>query len=91
MGNMIRPNDIVMHQPSGETWVVAGVHYDGKTLIPMGYPFPSLANTNDCILVESRYLTHPQEASVIKNLRNRGLEAYIDVKSAMLHGLLPEV
>ena len=91
MGNMIRPNDIVMHQPSGETWEVAGVHYDGKTLIPKRYPFPSVANTNDCVLVESNYPTKPQERVVIKVLRVEGLEAYIDLESAMLHGLLPEI
>lgn len=40
MSDRIRPNDVVLHKPSGEKWVVAGVHYDGKTLIPKGYPFP---------------------------------------------------
>lgn len=88
MSMKIRPNDIVFHKPSGEKWVVAGVHYDGETFIPMGYPFPSLAKTEDCELVESHYETEPQEENVIRALMGHGLESYVDVRSAMLHGIL---
>lgn len=88
MDNRIRPNDIVLHKPTGEKWVVAGVHYDGKTLVPMGYPFPSIADTDDCELVESRHTYQPQEENVIRSLLAHGMESYVDAKSAMLHGIL---
>ena len=39
MNDRIRPNDVVLHKPTGEKWVVAGVHYDGKTLIPRDIHF----------------------------------------------------
>lgn len=88
MDNRIRPNDIVLHKPTGEKWVVAGVHYDGKTLVPMGYPFPSIADTDDCELVESHHTYQPQEENVIRSLLAHGMESYVDAKSAMLHGIL---
>lgn len=88
MTDRIRPNDVVLHKPSGETWVVAGVHYDGKTFVPMGYPFPSIANVEDCELVESHYTHIPQEENVIRSLMAHGMESYVDVRSAMLHGIL---
>lgn len=81
-------NDIVFHKPSKEKWVVVGVHFDGKTLIPKGYPFPSIAKTEDCELIESRYLTELQSKDTIKALREHGLEAYIDIRSAMFHGVI---
>lgn len=88
MSDRIRPNDVVLHKPSGEKWVVAGVHYDGKTLIPKGYPFPSIADVSDCELIESNYKTYPQEEAVIKILMEHGLESYVDARSAMFHGVL---
>lgn len=88
MSTKIKPNDIVLHKPSGEKWVVAGVHYDGNTFIPMGYPFPSVAKIEDCELIESRYTIEPQEDNVIRALIKHGLESYIDVRSAMLCGIL---
>ena len=88
MNDRIKPNDVVLHKPSGEKWVVAGVHYDGKTLIPMGYPFPSIANTADCELLEGNYICKSQSVDVIKALMNSGLESYVDARSAMLHGIL---
>ena len=88
MNTRIRPNDIVLHKPSGEKWVVAGVHYDGNTLIPKGYPFPSVAKIEDCELLESGYITKPQEENVIRTLMEHGLESYVDVKSALLYGIL---
>lgn len=84
----IRPNDIVLHKPTGEKWIVAGVHNDGKSLIPKGWPFPTVAKTEDCELLEERYTTKPQEESVIKVLMEEGMQAYVDVRSAMLHGIL---
>ena len=87
MSAKIKPNDIVLHKPSGEKWIVAGVHYDGNTLIPMGYPFPSIAKTEDCELIESRYEFEPQKENVIKELMGYGLESYVDVKSAMFYGI----
>lgn len=88
MEDRIRPNDVVLHKPTGEKWVVAGVHYDGRTLIPMGYPFPSIANTADCELLERHYEGKPQDENTIKILIDRGLESYIDARSAMFHGIL---
>lgn len=88
MGDRIRPNDIVLHKPSGERWVVAGVHFDGCTLIPKGYPFPSVAKTEDCELLESHYVSSPQEEGVIRTLMEHGLNAYIDVRSALLYGII---
>ena len=88
MRTEIKPNDIVLHKPSGEKWVVAGVNaYDGK-LIPKGYPFPSIANISDCELIEGNYEFEHQEEVVIKALMQCGLKAFVDVRSAMLHGLL---
>lgn len=88
MNDRIRPNDVVLHKPSGEKWVVAGVHYDGKTLIPMRYPFPSIADVADCELLEGNYTSKAQEENVIKSLMAHGLESYVDARSAMLHGIL---
>ena len=88
MSDRIRPNDVVLHKPSGEKWVVAGVHYDGKTLIPKGYPFPSIADVSDCELIESNYKSNPQDELVIKTLMNHGLLSYVDARSALFHGIL---
>ena len=49
----IKPNDIVLHKPSGEKWVVCGVNYNKGQLIPCGYPFPTVAWIDDCVLMES--------------------------------------
>lgn len=84
----ILPNDIVFHKPSGETWVVCGVNRNNQKLIPKGYPFPSLANIADCELIERRYEIEPQSEDDIKSLQRHGLTSYIDVKSAMLHGII---
>lgn len=43
MRNRIMPNDTVKHRPSGEIWVVCGVNHESGSLVPMGYPFPSIA------------------------------------------------
>ncbi|MCM1327295.1 MAG: hypothetical protein NC094_11965 [Bacteroidales bacterium] len=85
---MIRPNDIVKHIPTGEEWVVCGVDHAKGELIPCGYPFPSIAKASDCELVESRYIKEPQSEERIKALQKEHLERFIDVKSAMFHGMI---
>lgn len=86
MRDVIKPNDIVLHKPSGEKWVVAGVNYDEGRLIPMGYPFPSLAKIEDCELLERRYEFEPQEESIINAFINRGLSSFVDARSTMYLG-----
>lgn len=73
---MIRANDIVLHRPTGEKWLVCGVDYDRGRLIPCGYPFPSIADISDCELIESRSL--PQDEEYKKSLRDYGLESFIE-------------
>jgi hypothetical protein len=46
----LKTGDVVLHKPSGETWVVAIV--DGDDLMWCGWP-PGMARTSDCELVES--------------------------------------
>jgi len=62
-------------------------HEQGK-LIPFGYPFPTLANTEDCKILEAHYELEPQSAKAIDALKKRGLESFIDVRSAMLCGVI---
>lgn len=88
MRTQIKPNDIVLHKPSGEKWVVAAVNIEDGKLIPMGYPFPSLANMADCELLEMGYDNRYQEESIIKYLKDHGMMSFIDVRSAMFHGIL---
>lgn len=85
---MIRPSDVVLHKPSGEKWVVCGVNYDEGKLIPCGYPFPSLANINDCELIEEGYTAHGQPKEYIEALMKHGLINFVDVRAAMFHGIL---
>ena len=66
-GMKIRPNDIVFHKPSGEEWVVCGVNYDTGELIPCGYPFPSIARIDDCVLVKS--CNKPQTEEMKKSVK----------------------
>lgn len=73
---MIKANDVVLHKPTGETWVACGVHKDGKTLIPCGWPFPRIAKISDCELLEQRNM--PQTFNQICDLRFCGLVGYID-------------
>ena len=85
---MIRPNDVVLHKPSGEKWVVCGVDHSKDELIPCGYPFPTLAKISDCVLIEERYYIEPQTEVQIQALRIHGLDRFIDVRSAMFHGVI---
>ena len=88
MSDRIQPNDIVKHIPTGEEWVVCGVNLSSGKLIPCGYPFPTTADISDCELVEKRYHIEPQSEEQIKALQKEGLTNFIDVTSAMFHGLL---
>ena len=84
----IKPNDTVLHRPSGETWVVAGVNHSTGELIPYGYPFPSIGKIADCELLEKGCETKPQEEHVIKTFQDMGLVNFIDTRSAMFHGII---
>ena len=85
---MIRPSDVVLHKPTGETWVVCGVDHEKVELIPCGYPFPTLAKLTDCELVEECYTAKGQPEEYIKALQERGLTRFIDVRAAMFHGII---
>ena len=59
---MIKADDVVLHKPSGETWVVCGVDRAASELIPCGYPFPTIAKLSDCELVSpSKTTKQPRE------------------------------
>ena len=59
---MIKADDLVLHKPSGETWVVCGVDPAAGELIPCGYPFPTVAKLADCELVRpSKTTKQPRE------------------------------
>ena len=83
---MIKPNDIVIHKPSGEKWVVCGVDYRTGELIPCGYPFPTLAKISDCELVEERYHIMAQTEEQIKALQREGLDRFIVSRHYMKGG-----
>lgn len=84
----IMPNDIVHHDPSGEIWTVAGCNYKTREVIPFGYPFPTIGKMEDCTIIERRYEGEPQSEEVIKEFRKRGMENFIDIRSAMFHGIV---
>lgn len=84
----IRPSDVVLHKPSGETWVVCGVNRECGQLIPCGYPFPSVAKIEDCELLEEHYTEKGQPEEYIKALEAHGYESYIDPIAAMFHSFL---
>ena len=84
----IMPGDYVKHNPSGEKWVVCGVNYEQGKLVPVGYPFPALANIADCTLVEKRYDKDGQDLEFIKALKKAGLPSFIDEPSVMLYHVL---
>ena len=72
----IRPNDFVRHIPSDEEWCVCGVNYEKNSLIPCGYPFPTMAKISDCKLLESRNMA--QEDSMKEALLEYGLGNYVE-------------
>lgn len=84
----IKPNDIVLHIPSGEKWMVCGVNEERGELIPCGYPFPSIAKIKDCILQVKAYEMEPQTPREINALLAEGLTSFIDRRSAELHGMI---
>lgn len=84
----IKPNDTVLHRPTGETWVVAGVNLTTGELVPCGYPFPSVAKIADCELLEKGYEAKPQGEDVIAAFQKEGMLNFIDAKSAMFHGII---
>ena len=88
MRQIIMPSDVVLHRPTGETWTVCGVDHKAGRLIPCGYPFPTVARIEDCEVIERHYETQYQTEEQIKALRKHGLTSFIDVKSAMFHGLI---
>lgn len=47
----LRTADVVLHKPTGETWLVAYAEEDGKHLMPCGWP-PSRASVSDCFVLE---------------------------------------
>ena len=76
----IEPNDIVLHKPSGEKWVVAGVNAAEGLLIPKGWPFPTIAKISDCEVIEkSRPEFAFQDPDVIAELLKRGLRGFINI------------
>lgn len=85
---IIQPNDIVKHIPTGEELTVYGVNYAEGKLIPCGYPFSKTVNISDCEIIEKRYQYKPQEKEQIEALQKEGLTNYIDVMSAMFHGII---
>ena len=76
---MIRSNDVVLHKPSGEIWVVCGVDHSKGELIPCGYPFPTLAKISDFELIEEHYSIEPQTEEQIQALRKHGLDRFVEV------------
>lgn len=84
----IMPNDTVLHKPSGEKWVVAGVNHATGELCPMGYPFPSVAKIADCEIIEKGYEAEFQSEEIIKAFRDRGMLNFIDIRSAIYLGIL---
>lgn len=88
MRTNIMPNDVILHKPSGETWVVAGVNYATREVCPAGYPFPSVAKMEDCEILERNYETEPQSLDAIRAFQKCGMPNFIDTRSAMFHGVL---
>ena len=54
----------------------------------MGYPFPSMFRVEDCELIERNYEHEFQSMESINALKAEGLESFIDVTSAMFHGII---
>ena len=75
-GEIIRPNDVVKHLPTGEEWLVCGVNTKTGHLIPYGYPFPTIAELANCELIESR--NSPQPTEVKTALTVAGCSSFIE-------------
>ena len=74
MSNTIQANDVVLHKPTNEKWLVCGV--SGECLVPCGYPFPSRAKIADCELIEKR--TNPQTIDQANALFDYGMTGFIE-------------
>lgn len=72
----MKANDVVKHIPTGEEWVVCGVN--GHNIIPCGYPFPSMARIEDCVLIEER--NTPQTKEQADALIKSGLPRFVEYK-----------
>lgn len=72
---MIKACDFVLHEPTGEEWVVCGVNHARKELIPCGYPF-CIAKMTDCTLIEARNKQQPEEYK--RHLRDHGCESFVE-------------
>ena len=88
MREKIMPNDVVWVKQTGEEIVVCGVNHEKGELIAMGYPFPSMFRIEDCELIERNYELECQSMESINALKAEGLESFIDVTSAMFHGII---
>ena len=88
MRTKIMPNDVVRVKQTGEEIVVCGVNLETRELIAMGYPFPSMFKMDDCEIIEANYEHEYQTENSIEALRREGLTGFIDVRSAMFHGLI---
>lgn len=86
MRETIKPNDIVLHKPTGIEMEVAGINYDEGFLIPKGELFPGKVRIDHCELTEQRYEFDLQDNATIKRLMELGLSAYVDAKSAIGRG-----
>lgn len=73
---VIHAGDMVKHIPSGEKWIVAGINHESGKLIPMGYPFPRVAEISDCELVE-RDLVMVTEY-IKESLRKHGCGSFVE-------------
>lgn len=71
----IKPDDKVLHTPSQEQWIVCGVDYERGKLVPCGYPFPTMADIKDCVLVESG--RGRQSEAMRKALQSVGLSSFL--------------
>ncbi len=89
MRDKIMPNDVVRVKQTGEKILVCGVNHEKGELVASGWPFPSLYHVEDCEIVEPNYEHECQSVQQIDALRKEGLVSFIDVRSAMYHGVIP--
>lgn len=85
----IMPNDIVILKSTNEKHTVVGVNRDtGRVMLSLD-PLV-VVDAGECYLIESHYPERPQPVEVIGKLLNGGvdLKGFIDVRSALFHGIL---
>ena len=71
----MRGGDVVLHKPSGETWLVCGVDPERDLLIPCGYPFPTMGRMSDCEVITAAD-GQPEEYKEV--LRKYGFPRFIE-------------